>query len=352
MNFPDKYAEAGLSPGPDIIGLRQQTLSRLRAGLTFAKTISLTRTYYGLPADLGWFAEEFLTDDASFSLVSNQREAVVLAATALSDQIDEGDRTSMLAVAVGSAMGTRAPPLAGWLLPQAKSAIAQTAVADRIHGAVTPSKIRAPVAGKLADDIAALDDDIENHKALLTKLRAEAQTWVKTLATQTAEVVVPLAADLANAREENAMLWWLFSEWSRLLDRPYSTFSIHQASFLAGHELAGLVTSYVGPIAAPAMMRRMTRHASPAQNDVTLATVIDGFETTDLKQFPLMGPAATYPDIFLVHHAAQQAAAIGKGSWHDAFSGSAHFAVNAALDPAAVSVHTYLEKLLATFGDD
>ena len=54
FNFADRYKIAGLAPGPEIIGLRQEPFERLRKELTPSRAVELTRLYFGLEPACGF----------------------------------------------------------------------------------------------------------------------------------------------------------------------------------------------------------------------------------------------------------------------------------------------------------
>ena len=89
FNFGDSYKAAGLNPGPDIIGLRQEPFNQLLEQIDSQMTMDFTRLLYGLPIPRGteWFREAFAETDPSFSMVDNEREAAVLSACLLNAAI-------------------------------------------------------------------------------------------------------------------------------------------------------------------------------------------------------------------------------------------------------------------------
>jgi hypothetical protein len=90
-NFADRYARAGIAPGAAIIAARQAPVDRILSCLTNAQRLDLVGVYFGHPGlNLTWFRDEFLKEDASFSLINNERECLVLAASILAAEVAVG----------------------------------------------------------------------------------------------------------------------------------------------------------------------------------------------------------------------------------------------------------------------
>lgn len=74
--FADRYAEAALAPTPQIVASREAPAARIVESITPEQIFALVSVYYGdSNSTLGWFRDEFIKDDASFSLVNNERDA-------------------------------------------------------------------------------------------------------------------------------------------------------------------------------------------------------------------------------------------------------------------------------------
>jgi hypothetical protein len=345
MNFADKYAEASITPGAEIIGLREASLDKVPEELTFAQTLGLCRFYFGLPGDdIEWFVEHLRQDDASYSLIANRRETALLAAEVLSRRIADESPVDLLAVLVTSAMGTRTPATAAWLVAEAKQEILEQAVGARA-GSTRPV-ISKPVGTKVGDDLKTWSEDAEAQRALLVKLRNESFGWSGGVANQAGTAMGQLHDQLALLKEETSILWWLFGETSNLLEEPYSDMPAGTAELLAGFDLGSLTTSELGPVSADAMMSRMVRLSKKARGKVTLASALEGFAEDQTKKLALSHPPG-FDDVFLIHTALGLCADVGAPAWRGAFQKRTGFDPEHVLEPRAARQHAYHEYLLA-----
>jgi hypothetical protein len=261
FNFADRYAQAGLSPGGAIIAAREVPADRILKGLTTPRIFDLVQAYFEQPdLDLTWLRDEFIQEDPAFSLINNQRECTVLAATILAAKIAQGNGHAILALLTTSVCGKRVAPEFGWLLDDAKTAILSQAVSARLPKKVEPNLKIAPTP-KLTEELAA--SPVNDWPSLLTnvaKVRAEASGAGSAIVTQASAALGALESQVRYMREETQILWWLFGEHSRAFNRHFSVYSPGAAAIIAGIDLGNLTTTSVfGPVAAPAMLERVLR---------------------------------------------------------------------------------------------
>lgn len=345
MNFADKYAEAALGPSGDLIELRQATLAKVPKDLRPEQVLSLCRFYYGLEgAEVSWFVDLLRDDDPSFSLLANRREMVLLTAVVLSERIAAGFAFDLLAVLVTSAMDSRQPEVAAWLVAEAKQQILEQAVANR--RAPVRSTISRPATSKLGDEIKTSGDEWEAQRSNAVKVRAEAFNWAANVASQAGAATAQLYGQLQLLQEETNILWWLFGETSDLLNEHYSTLSTGAADLVAGFDLAALTTSSLGPVSVDAMMSRMVRLSKKTRSKSTLSTIVEGLSE---DQIGLIGleRIGGHDDIFIMHTALQLVGEIGAGAWQSAFVKRTAFNPEQTLDLQSVRLHAYREYLLA-----
>jgi hypothetical protein len=345
-NFADRYAEAGISPPAATIEMRQASAARIGKGIAKPRVLDLVSTYYGLGAvDLTWFRDEFAQEDGSFSLVNNARECAVLAATILAELVAAGNAIAILAIVAGSMGGKRAPPEIPSVVAEARAANVRHAISNRQTGTVE-TKIRPVTTPKLAEELQALQPDPTAIVAILGKVRFEEQEAIKSLTTQVNNILSPLALQMRLMREETQILWWLFGESSRTLNKPFRSFAAPQAAILAGLELGELTNvTTLGPVAAPAMLERVIQLVPGKATGTTIASVIDGFEASDLAK--LRPPAENLPPgIYPLMTAITKADDIGQGSWHAAFAKATGVDVKTKVSPVDLASQVYAEHLL------
>lgn len=344
FDFADRYAQAGLQPTPEIIAVRQLSAARVYENAERRQLLDLVSAYYGLRPELTWFRDELRKEDPTFSLITGQRESVILAATILAAKVAEGDPTSILGIVVGSVQGKRAPVEAVWLLDEAHSAMSKNATTARIpRQFATP--IRHSITPKLADEIAAASD-LAGLGQVLLKVRNESQATAEFVAKQVTDALLVLNENAGYQREESQILWWLFGEHSRSLNKPFGAFRPAQAALVGGIELGELSTaSVLGPVAAPAVLDRVLRGAkkdSKAQ-PITLRTAVDGLGT-DLPKLKSEPPER--PGICPVLTALRKAKEIGGGVWGNAFHTATGLDAGMEFEAIELAQQVYYEHLL------
>jgi hypothetical protein len=213
FSFADRYAQAGLAPGGAIIAARQAPADRILDDLTLPRIFDLVQLYFEQSdLDLTWFRDEFIQEDPAFSLINNQRECILLAATILDANITQGSSKTILALLTTSASSNRVSSEFGWLLDEAKAGFLRLAIAAR-QPAKIDSALRVTLAPKLAEEIAA--SPVNDWPTLLGnvgKVRKEASEASNAIATQASAVFGALEKQLKFMREETQILWWLFGE--------------------------------------------------------------------------------------------------------------------------------------------
>lgn len=282
LNLADQYRAARLNPGPEILGLRQAPFEELRKKVDAKMAVDLTRLYFGLPVPGGtaWFRDAFAASDASFSMVDNEREGAVLAASLLRGALTDGKIYAGLAVLGAAASGQRQPPVDPEFPREAEVTIARVAKSSRERAVADASKMTLLVPSKMADPLAALTQtpDWVKAAALWELVSAESQELTKALAKQVASVLESLSGEVADLREETSMLWWHVGGWSRLLERPFAELDQSLAAVLVGVDLADLSQTLQGPVAAPELMWRSLSTGRVDPNaKASLKAAVDAF---------------------------------------------------------------------------
>ena len=205
FDFADRYAEAQLQPTAEIMAARKAFAIRIQENAEKAQILDLVCAYYSMKPNLDWFRDELRQEDTTFSLLAGARESVLLAALILAAKIEENDPVAILGVIAGSARGTRTPGEFGWLLAEARSALAADAVQARI-----PRKPALPIKHVINNKLTQeLTDAASNPAALaagVVSLRAESQESVTYVAKQVADALEKLHANARYQREESQIL--------------------------------------------------------------------------------------------------------------------------------------------------
>lgn len=351
FTFADRYAQSALSPNAQIITFRQTSASRIVESATPPQIHDLVAAYYGSPhVNMHWFRDEFAKEDASFSLVNNEREMKVLAALILEQLLSTKDPEAILGILTGNAGGQRSPEDAPWLLHAAKEAFVRLSVANR-ETEVVDVEVTSTINPKLKDEVAGIEEgDWAGLVATLAKMRAEAQASDRNVAAQTKKALKALNRELELRTEEAQILWWLFSGHSKTLERGFSSFSIFHAAVVGAVDLGVLTTvSHLGPVAAPAILERVLSGAKKGKTQpVALATIIDGIDVADLKKLtvsfkdlpPWLAPIST---------ALKLAESMGANAWHARYSSQTSLNASFIIEPLVLANQLYREHLLSQF---
>lgn len=191
--------------------------------------------------------------------------------------------TAALCVATGT-YGGREPEATGGLASLAHEYLSRRAVSIRAHeetrraSTVTPAQTG--VGTKLSNQVKeALDQG--DPMAAVTALNdavANLATRLANVAAADASAHNQLVLSLAGLSEENNILWWVISNYSRELGRPRGQASPKELVLPSAYELAGLVTHAVPPRVSIEYLRHVsssTEGETPSQ-----LTVAEALEAT------------------------------------------------------------------------
>jgi len=352
FNFADRYRAAGLNPGPDTLGRRQEPFEKLREAVDAKSAVELTRLYFGLgsPNGTDWFRDAFHGADASFSMLDNKREAAVLAACLLEASFGDGKIVCALAPLATTAGGARQPEAAPQVLADFEYGLSAEAVSSRKRNHGDADVIRLPAKSNLPTDAAAFAQSITNDWAKVAgffgQVSNESIEATKALATQTARVIRPLLADVADLREEVEILWWHIGGWSRLLEAPFSELPPATAAAMAGLDMADLSRALVGPAAARALLQRTI--ASGRKGKLGKATIresVNGLPEGALDKLNPHIALAGVPDVCPVLTAFAKARETGAGAaWHAAFRRASGVTEDAEFRTLDLAIQVYRER--------
>ena len=349
FSFADRYAEASLSPTADILEKRRKAVERIVSEIVQEQLLDLVEAYYGyMENDLSWFRDKLAEEDESFSIVNNERECRVLSAIIIGQLVEQGNAKAILAVVAGNLAGKRTPKDGLWLVPHASDALNRLAVSERQPPQID-AKVSSTFQQKLPDEINSIvQGDWPAFLEGMLKIRNESQTSMRTMASQTSNVVRAMYSQIRFQREESQMLWWIFSGHSRALARSFASFTSSQAAMVAAVDLATLTTvSEIGPVAAPAMLERVINLAKRPKGRAwcRLDETIDSLAREDLQRLEIV-PETVPERIAPLTEAIELARTIGLGAWHTRFAESTGVQASIELQPLELAQQLYFEHLL------
>jgi hypothetical protein len=351
-NFADQYKVAGLAPGPEIIRLRQKSFDKLRKDIDITTILNLTRLYFGLPVPSGtdWFRDAFAEDDASFSMIDNEREASVLSGCLLAAALEDDSAIAGLALVVTAVDGVRNPLVFPELIETARQVLAAQSIAYRQNNAADVSEIKQPAkskVGALADAFMATPD-WDKVGEVIKVAGSESYETSKALASQILAVLTPLANQVQDLREEVSMLWWYIGGWSRALNKPFAELDLGLAALMAGLDLAHLVQGENGPVSAPAILQRLVIDSHPVGDQkISLTSAVNELPPGTFDRLAISTSIGTVSDLCPVLTALAKADEIGNGhAWHLAFNKATGLDATLSLFPLALAMQVYHESLL------
>jgi hypothetical protein len=287
--FADWYRVAAIEPQPDVLAKRWEAIEGLVYTLDVPEALEVVRLFFGSARGHARFVERyrdaFKAADVTFQMRDNDVELRVLAGATLASLLQGrgGPVADVVALAAVCADCRRLRPgdRIGDILREARSHLSSRSAALRL-----PRHVRTVAVPAL--DLEAMLEPL--HAALQARqtrdpafegvmeppspsARAKAspasEVVVKAIETVAAAVleVAAAAAEVAEEqghrlriqREETNVLWWLFGEHSRDLERPMASLPLPAACLVAGKELADLVEVLPGPVAAAGVLDRMLR---------------------------------------------------------------------------------------------
>lgn len=361
FNFADHYKAAGLAPGPEIIRLRQEPFDKLRKAMSVDRVLTLVRLLFGLPESDDrhntWFRDAFAETDPSFTMIDNAREAAVLSSCLLSAAFLERDKGHVEAglAMLTTATNTRAPLVMPTLINDAQHHLDIFSVEMRTPPEVAAAKVSKPTQSKIpgeADEFAKAPD--LTKVAPLFKRISEEYAEVSTFAEQTFAIVSPLVPYTELLREELEMLWWYVGGWSKILNKPFGELELAVASVMIGLDLAELVQTPPGPVAARAILYRLIwTGRKPKVESLTLNNAVNAISNEAIQKLKFGRSLKDMPDICPVLTALQKASEIGQGTaWHVAFRKATALKEDLPFTPLDLAIQVYRETMLISLIDE
>jgi hypothetical protein len=348
FNFADRYKAAGFSPTNDTVASREKPFEEIRKGLDSSKIVDLVRLYFQLPAkSADWFREAFAETDKSFTLVSNGREAAVLASCLLSAALEDGHLTAGLAVLTVSVGRNRIPAVAPELLAQFSETLLSRAVSDRRR--TIPNKLTIPATSTHIN--ATVDQflpapDWPKLGDVIKATGQQVDVAFKAMGTQFQTVLDAVTSEMNELREESEMLWWMVGGWSDLLQQPLTDFAPALRAVLAGIDLGRLARTALGPANVPAILARVG-HFNGVTEKVTIQQAVDTFTGDSIQKLKLPEKLARVADICPVHCAVAKAQEIGSSpAWHQSFTSLTGVSPETSFTALELSMQVYRETVL------
>lgn len=336
FRFADSYREAGLSPGAEIVNLRQAAFEKLSPSVDFWRCADLVRILYGLPTEstCEWFREGFAENDSSFSLVENAREVSTLAGCLLMADMENDWLPASLMTLCASVSGQRLPAVLPNVLTKAREAFHR--------GALTESQSIVEHLTDLEEStfLAPLESPQPDAARALQALRGPLSELIKR--------VNRIGHRATVLQRDSNILWWFISGWSRFLDSPLEKLPRGCAVCLAGIELASFCDDEVGPAASRAILYRILERVDGGpQQELCIRDAADAFTQEQIRQLELSKHVGDLADLCPMSFCLWKAEDVGAGiAWHDAFRRKTKLSEAQGMDAVSLAYQAYLETLL------
>jgi len=313
-NFSEWYLSAGITLESDTLLKRWEGVEAFSAGSS--EIVPLVELFFGFPDAtedfMLNFRQAFQKADAAFRMRDNNRELSVLAGAKLTS-IMEGSSDNLgdfaaLALVSCAAQNLRAAPCVTEIPEIAAQRLARRSINRNLVNTAT------------------LSDDKEESTELMQ-----------------------VKKDLAVVKEECNVLWWVFGETSRDLDKRWSKISVGQAALIAGKELADLTGVLPGPAAAAALLDKIIKTAQvKPPTYVAIKDAIAEIPADWRREFAREHSLAGLKNLCPVSHGIKLSVDLSENdAWAQALPASAKIHRGGRIAPHLLAYQIFVERLLA-----
>lgn len=345
----DIYKAAKIPLSPEQLKLRQEPFDAIRAKLTLAQAVDLTRLYFGAKEPVGeWFFTAFHGGDNTFSMHDNAREAAVLAASILAAAVQGKKQTMGLAPLAAGFAGVRKPLVVPELRALFEKRLAEASITEE-PGNIKISAIKAPALGKAGADAQGLAQagDWARAAALLKQVADESHATAAAVGEGAAEAIKVLMDETAALREETNMLWWYVGGVSRKSNDQFAGMEAGTAAIMAGIDLSDLSNTLAGPYSGPALLQRLLQAGRKGKLPaVTLQEAIEGVPVADVADIMSHARLPEMPETLPVLSAIRKFQESGAGVWAAGFKKVSGLAADQKIAPLDLAVQSYRERQL------
>lgn len=162
--------------------------------------------------------------------------------------------------------------------------------------------------------------------------------------------VVQLQREIAIIAEESNILWWVFGECSRDLEKRWSDCSVGEAVLTAGKELADLSRIEPGPASAAALLNRVVKIAKPnPRAQVSFVEAIGKLSPAWRQSFVKSRFSVTLAHLCPVSNGIRISVELEEGEgWIAALPASTKIERAAKIKPYLLSYQIFIECLLSS----
>lgn len=284
FNFADTYLK--LRPGADrkIVTAREFALRKAKKELDkdAHRIVDLALIAFDIPVTSDraptWLETIVNEKDAHFSLERDRNEARIIATILLAEKIHNGYSATPALVMTGSLGGRRQTPDQEAIVMAARSLLANL---GRNRGLQFNARLARPAWRDVTKALGAAKagGDPASMNAAIDTVAKEAKEAETRLVDTFNNALGQLTEENRRLAEEVDLLWWRMSRWSFLLDRPLSEIDERALPFVAGTDVATMITVPPGPHGALGVIRDIL--GPGADEPQTLKSVFEAVSAVD-----------------------------------------------------------------------
>jgi len=357
-DFADWYRRVAIEPKGETLEKRWQAIEAFVESLDAADALELVRLFYARPSRDSGFIEKYRTTfkdtDPTFPMRDNDPELGVLAGVTLvhlleKDAAELAD-VAALGMVCAACRGLRQDVPVPEIGDRARRYLLKRSSslrASREVPAVTIPEL------ELAEILDSLKKSCQGNN--LTVLAEpiippfeELQLAIRQLATSAEKAVNHLTKLQQLWQEESDILWWLFGEYSRDLNRRMADLELPGVCLVAAKELADLTVVLPGPLAAKAFLDKVLRTVKrKLPNSTTLHEAVNAptreWRSSWIRQDDI-GPVEDLCPVLLAVRKSLETD--GLDDWVPAFEKAAGIKVRQSIPPLDLAYQAYEENLL------
>lgn len=353
--LPNWYHVARIDVDGNELEKRGEGIEAFDKGLKLDKALDALRLFNGIPTQDANFKEEygaiFQQIDPTFRIRNNDLELRILAGASTIKVLDRqyGDLSDPVALAITCA-NSRGLYSNGMDMNQDVLDSALNYLLKRAVNLRSPDKLTFT-----RTSIGKFNKAVETFGGSFSATTAETKTALveplnllySTVADQGA-LISKLNYALRVQREETNILWWLFGEYSRDLEKPLTEFKLPAVALITGKELADITSFAPGPRSIPAIIDRALRLITPKlPASITIKEAVNGTPREWRERWIADTKMGVFQDLCPMHSAVEKSIeATGNNDWARAFNARGLVKVTQQIPPLDLAVQVYQERIL------
>jgi hypothetical protein len=357
-DFADWYRIAAIELSGEMLEKRWQAIETFVESLDIPGALELVRLFYARPPKDSSFIETyraaFKDTDPTFPMRDNDLELRVLAGAAIAhlletDTAQLADATALGMVCAGY-RGLRQDTSIPEIADRARNYLFKRSSSLRASKEVPTFVIPELEITELLESLkrSCQGNDLATLAEPIIPPFEKLQSAIRQLAESTENAINCLTDLQQLRREESNILWWLFGEYSRDLNRRMADLGLPAACLVAAKELADLTVVLPGPLAATAFLDKMLRTIKPKLPDsTTLQKAVNASPREWRSRWIRKDDVELIEDLCPVLLAIMKSLETdGPDDWVPAFEKAAGIKVSESILPLDLACQAYEENLL------